>query len=585
MKKYAVTHKVITGIIIIVIFGIGYYEYKKITTTTGELRYVEAQTEKGTLVISISGSGQVSASNQIDIKPKVSGEITWINVKPGDKVKAWKALLGMDNTGAKRAVVNAEQTLITSKLQYQKDEAQSPIDYQKTIDSLATARDDLNTTFNDTFNSISNTYLDLPNIITATQNILYGFDLNPNSGIWNVDTMINYFNNDETNRQKIFLLSVNAKNDYATARTNYDTGLISYKQITRESNQNDINKLLDQTINVTTFIAQSLQSELNLIGTSLDIAQTVGIKLPTALTTTQTNARNYLSVVNNDLSNLLSQKKSISTGQQTIKTYEDNITLLKVGNLNGNNPISLQISKNNLVTQEQSLGQLKEDLNNYTIIAPFDGTIAAVNVKKGDIAGSSAVASIITDQKIAQISLNEVDAAKVKVGEKVTLSFDAINGLEITGEVAEVDTLGTVSQGVVTYTVKINFDTQDERVKPGMSVNANIITGLKQDVLIVPNSAVKSSGGTSYVEIFANALPGSTSAQGATSATPPLQQVIEVGESNDTSTEITSGLKEGDFVVIRTITTGATTNTTPSLLNSLGGNRVTGGGNTRRIGQ
>ena len=100
---------------------------------------------------------------------------------------------------------------------------------------------------------------------------------------------------------------------------------------------------------------------------------------------------------------------------------------------------------------------------------------------------------LITKQKIAEISLNEVDAAKVKVGQKVTLTFDAIDGLSITGEVSEIDALGTVSQGVVTYGVKIAFDTQDERVKSGMSVSAAIITDVKQNVLLVPNAAVKSN--------------------------------------------------------------------------------------------
>ena len=96
--------------------------------------------------------------------------------------------------------------------------------------------------------------------------------------------------------------------------------------------------------------------------------------------------------------------------------------------------------------------------------------------------------------------------AKVKVGQKVTLTFDAIEDLSITGEVAEIDTLGTVSQGVVNYAVKIVFDTQDERVKSGMSVSAAIITDVKQDVLLVPNAAVKSND-EQYVEVLENNIP------------------------------------------------------------------------------
>ena len=67
----------------------------------------------------------------------------------------------------------------------------------------------------------------------------------------------------------------------------------------------------------------------------------------------------------------------------------------------------------------------------------------------------------------------------------------------MSGVVTEIDPIGAISQGVVTYDIKINFDVVDERVKPSMSVSAAIITDTKQNVLVVPNSAVKSKNGSS----------------------------------------------------------------------------------------
>ena len=100
--------------------------------------------------------------------------------------------------------------------------------------------------------------------------------------------------------------------------------------------------------------------------------------------------------------------------------------------------------------------------------------------------------------------------------------------------------------------------------------------------------SLKTNGRTSYVEVFETPIENATSTTGVTSAVPPIQKIVEVGSSNDTSTEILSGLNEGDLVVSRTITSTVTAaNSTPSLLNSLGGNRAggvrTGGG--IRIGQ
>ncbi|MBI5230151.1 MAG: HlyD family efflux transporter periplasmic adaptor subunit, partial [Candidatus Magasanikbacteria bacterium] len=210
--------------------------------------------------------------------------------------------------------------------------------------------------------------------------------------------------------------------------------------------------------------------------------------------------------------------------------------------------------------------------------------------KKGDSLSLNGVAAtLVTTQQMAQISLNEVDVAKIKAGDKVTLTFDAVPDLQMTGEVADIDTLGTVSQGVVTYNIKIVFDTQDDRVKPGMSVSAAIITNMKQDALFMPNSAVKSQGGAWYVEMLDGYTPTTNltsvmKSTGVTSPTPPRQQTVEVGISNDTSTEIIAGLKEGDVVIIRTITPASqktATQQAPSLFGAAGARGGGGGGALR----
>ena len=143
----------------------------------------------------------------------------------------------------------------------------------------------------------------------------------------------------------------------------------------------------------------------------------------------------------------------------------------------------------------------------------------------------------------ANISLNEVDVAKVKVGQRVTLTFDAVEDLEITGEVAEVDAIGAVSQGVVSYNVKIVFDIQDNRIKPGMSVSAAIVLSSKPDVLLAPNGAIKTQNNLTYVEALVNGAPE--------------RRTVTVGSSNDTQTEILTGLTEGEAVITQTIISGA----------------------------
>ena len=169
---------------------------------------------------------------------------------------------------------------------------------------------------------------------------------------------------------------------------------------------------------------------------------------------------------------------------------------------------------------------------------------------------------MITDQKIAELSLNEIDMAKVQVGDDATLTFDALPDLTLSGKVIEVDPIGIESQGVVSYTIKISLDKNDERLKPGMTVNADIITETKKDTLLLSNSAVKTQGDSNYVEVVnkEDISASSEMKNGVALNTAPKRQPIKIGISNDEFTEILSGLNEGDYVVLKTVNSNSTTN-------------------------
>jgi RND family efflux transporter MFP subunit len=200
----------------------------------------------------------------------------------------------------------------------------------------------------------------------------------------------------------------------------------------------------------------------------------------------------------------------------------------------------------------------KADAAERQVLSPIDGTVNAVNVKNGDdlakvSSSSSRQAPVIVGDLTtlkAYVQVNEVDIPNISIGQKATLKFTAIDGLNISGKVEKVDSLGTVTQGVVTYNVTIGFDTLDPRLRPEMSVSASIITGVKQDVMLVPNSAVKSQGNKFYVEI----LNGSSQA--------PTRKNVEIGSSNNMDTEIVNGISVGDKVVTQTIDPSAKATTT-----------------------
>jgi HlyD family secretion protein len=173
------------------------------------------------------------------------------------------------------------------------------------------------------------------------------------------------------------------------------------------------------------------------------------------------------------------------------------------------------------------------------------------------------------------------------------VTFDAIDNLIATGTVRVVDLVGTVSQGVVSYNIKISIDSQDSRIRPGMSVNATITTDKREGVLVVPSSSVKTQGKIKYVETVVydgNATNLSTTAISTstrkntfapiTVETTPTKMTVETGISNDTSTEIISGINPGTYVVTKTISgTSQKNSATPSILSSIG----SGARNTTRV--
>jgi HlyD family secretion protein len=596
ISKKIMRHKLASGIILILIAAGGYWGYPKIFSNNGIIRYVAAQVEKGTLIVSVSGTGQVSALDEVAIKPKASGDVVWVGVKAGDAMRQGQAIAQIDATDAKQAVADAEQSLAQARLQYQKDKVQAPLDFEKALEALEDAKTDLASSYTDVFNTVSDTYLNLPALITGERDILYENDLSVNKNQANIDALQNIVKPVDAGKTAIPIFADKAADDYQTARVKYDASLLNYKNITRYSNEKEIEAMLSESIDTATAVAQAIQSTLNLFDAVIDYAQTHSVTINPSVNTKRNSAFGYLNTANSMLNALLTEQKSLDSAKRLIRNNERDIEILKIGNESGDNPLSLQSSAYGLAEKERNLEELKTDLANYTVIAPFEGTIAALNLKRFDtVSSGGSVGTLITKQKIAEVSLNEIDVTKVKTGQKATLTFDAIPDLTITGQVAEVDALGSVSQGVVTYNVKIGFDTQDDRVKTAMSVSAAIVTEAKPNVLIAPNSAVKSQGGISYVEIVEGDdrdLALAANANGTILKNSPRRQPVEIGTISDEFTEITNGLKEGDVIITRTIQpTAAQTAQTqqqssglriPGLSGGGGGGGIRGGGGSSR---
>jgi macrolide-specific efflux system membrane fusion protein len=130
----------------------------------------------------------------------------------------------------------------------------------------------------------------------------------------------------------------------------------------------------------------------------------------------------------------------------------------------------------------------------------------------------------------------------------------------------------------VNYTIKIVFETQDDRVKSGMSVTAQIVILMKPDVFVLPNATIRVTGGNSTVNVLKGTAvtdPVAFTIGVISDATPESKQ-IETGVSDDQNTEIVSGLSEGDVVVLRTVTVASASASSQSSRSATSAVRIPG---------
>ncbi|MFZ5391483.1 MAG: efflux RND transporter periplasmic adaptor subunit [Patescibacteria group bacterium] len=571
--------------LVLILLGGGYYVYAHLNSTDGVTKYVLAEVSRGTLVKSISGTGQVSASDQVDLKTKASGDLIYLNIKAGQEVKAGDLLARLDTKDALKTVRDAEVSLETAQLSLAKlKQPADDLSILQSKNSLAQAEenkleaaDSIKKAYEDGFNDVSDSFLNLPDIMAGLHSVLFDDDMNTSQ--WNIDY---YAGVTQQYDDKVIQYRNDVYDKYHAARKVYDRNFSDYKQASRFSEDIVIKSLIEQTYSTSQQLAEVVKSANNLIQFYQDKLTERGIKTQSQATTHLSSLSSYTSKLNSQINSLKSSLQAIDVSQQALVNAQRSIDEKTASLAKLQEPPDELDLRSQQLTVEQRLNSLRdarEKLADYYVYAPFDGLVAEVGVKLGDSLSSGAnLATLITRQHIAEVSLNEVDATKIKIGQKVILTFDAVTDLSLTGQVAEIDTLGTVSQGVVNYTVKISFDTEDERVKPGMTISANIIVESKTDALLVPSSAVKSLGDGYYVDVPLS-KQSNLSAAGQVLSPAPVRQVVTIGLTDDTNTEILSGLVEGDQVVVRIIdsTAAASSTSTGNSLFQTGSRGSTGG--------
>jgi HlyD family secretion protein len=196
-------------------------------------------------------------------------------------------------------------------------------------------------------------------------------------------------------------------------------------------------------------------------------------------------------------------------------------------------------NKAEIAAAESRVEAAQATLNLARVISPFAGTVTEAHTLPGDQVGAGATAFRVDNLSslLVDVMISEVDINSVSIGQPVTLTFDAILGKEYHGEVIEVSQAGTVDQGVVNFTVTVELTDADSAVKPGMTAAVNIVVEELQDVLLVPNRAVRLADGERVVYVL---VEGEA-----------VKKEIRLGSSSDTMSIVAGGdIQEGDVIIL-----------------------------------
>jgi membrane fusion protein, macrolide-specific efflux system len=331
---------------------------------------------------------------------------------------------------------------------------------------------------------------------------------------------------------------------------------------------------------------------------------------------------------------------NVNTAEQNLENAK-NPSSSSTSSVTVPDPLDIESKELALENAKLNLEDAKSQLDNSVLIAPFDGLVAAVNSLVGDRVTSSTVVIKLIDPTHCTVStlVNETDIYKVALGTSAIVSVTALDDMAFTANVTAISPSATSSSGVVNYTVQLNVDitkvnntstvtqsngypatqvptgipsqggtlptplaggqgagmggqaptgiprtnasannqvtaaaattiTQIPTLKEGLSVNITIEIEKKTDVLLLPSKAVTKSGGKYTVKIL--------NSDGKTTEI----RSVTTGLSDWANTEITSGVTEGETVVLSSTSSSSSSSTKTTSSSNMGsmGSIMGGGG-------
>jgi HlyD family secretion protein len=197
-------------------------------------------------------------------------------------------------------------------------------------------------------------------------------------------------------------------------------------------------------------------------------------------------------------SNQASLQARLEAAKATVKVREAKLETLKHGPLFED----VQVARAQLAEAQQALQVADEQSKEAIVKAPFAGVVTAVNAEQGQTVGADGVVNLVSDSLEIRVDLDESNLADLELGQSAILTSSAFGGKSFQGRLTDIGAAVDQARGIVT--VKITPDNPPDWLRPGQTVNINLVTNEKADRLVVPATAVLRQGSRSVVLIVQN---------------------------------------------------------------------------------
>jgi len=577
-------------------------------TSTAKVEYRTAEATRASLAQTVAISGSVNPAGQARLNFRSAGRISAISVTVGQQVTTGQELARIEATDLENALANAQNSLASAQSNLQRqnqsyaDAARSLDNARRSADTdvanaqaalakmkanYAAARTNYLSltsaavadipTFQsslDTMQAQLDALVALMNQIVGggdtgdfrtAYNSLFGAYAPLQNARANSATLLTPALSDYQNARST-MLSVMDTFDSAVAAGSDTTSIAGSFQLAQTNYQVALSRLTG-ALDTTSSVIGALQGAVSTAQAALNTSNTKKIGGPVDqwradLATLYTLVTGEQQVVSTVKVKLTQSGSSVSTLTDAINgsyvTAVQNVpatidrTTQAVQNAQSalaSKPADIQSAQNSVDSAQLAVQTAQTNLD-YTILrAPSAGIVQAINGNIGEPASSSTTTPVVLLANTGTVQLHgtvgEADVSKLKLGLVANITIDALGATtRMTGKVTGVDPVATIQQGVPVYGVDVTIDVPNASLRPGMSGTANVILVSRQDVLTVPNLAIKTQGTRRYLQVLKDGQPVDVDAT--------------FGISNDTLTEVTGGgLKEGDLVILPQARAGA----------------------------